>query len=630
MGMFNQARKSAFTTEIREIFKVAQQQWVSDSLYGTGEKTYARCKSGCDNSLDLSGREEIEYYIRIDKGGKVVEYYASDGTYQYEYTGGDLKIEDINDVEVIATLGDDSGINVSATANGINCNGGEYLKKGEYICTACPAGSYCPGGNYKPSKTVDQGKGVCVVSSYSSASSSACTACEAGKTTVGSGKTMCTQSCDNKTGVTTWNTPIWNEDNTVSNVCSIASCQTATNGTVILEDNYCKATGTIYSGYLYYTSYGSFVFKKILHNTDISGAPVGGYYFDRSELNSGASKFVYLKLVVTKNIVSKRYACFTIRDSMNISGATNGDYCLEASDDGSTYQSNVAVLKSAFGNSHPNCKTTTTEYKCEYKANNKTNMDAYSFVAKKTGEVYAEYDTPPEEAQGFPYCEVSTSRGASCYNKGCLDGETEVEVYDKKKKKRRRKKLKDVTKDDLILCWDFKTGKFVFIEPIWIKKVETMDHYYHLEFNDGSHLNILGDHKLFDADRNKFVNAGADNELHIGSHVFNSKGEIVELVSYERINEKKDAYNVITNYHMNLFANGILTSCVLSNIYQIADMKYVDDSCERLTLEDLDGIDEEFIKGLRLNEVPSNFRGDKETTIKYIKDYIEMLISKKK
>ena len=66
-----------------------------------------------------------------------------------------------------------------------------------------------------------------------------------------------------------------------------------------------------------------------------------------------------------------------------------------------------------------------------------------------------------------------------------------------------------------------------------------------------------GDHKICDADKKKFVNAGADSEVVIGTHTYNSNGEIVELVSWKKVEENIDAYNVITNYHMNLFANGI-------------------------------------------------------------------------
>ena len=104
MSMFGNARKNSFTTEIKEIYKVAQQQWISDSLFTTSDKEYSRCKSGCNNTLDLSGRQELEYYIKIDKSGKVTNYYATDGTYQYSYNGGNLKIEDIDGVEQVAGL----------------------------------------------------------------------------------------------------------------------------------------------------------------------------------------------------------------------------------------------------------------------------------------------------------------------------------------------------------------------------------------------------------------------------------------------------------------------------------------------------------------------------------------------
>lgn len=105
LGMFNDAREKSFTTEIKEMYKVAEQQWVSDSLHGTGEKVYSNTSNNeCANKLDLSGRKNIEYYIRIDKSGKVVEYYATDGTYQYAYEGDALILTDINEVSQIATM----------------------------------------------------------------------------------------------------------------------------------------------------------------------------------------------------------------------------------------------------------------------------------------------------------------------------------------------------------------------------------------------------------------------------------------------------------------------------------------------------------------------------------------------
>ena len=105
MGMFNDARKSSFSTEVKQIYKVAQQQWVSDSLFATSEKVYTRCESCTGKSLDLSGRTQLEYYIKINKAGSVIEYYATDGTYQYAFNdSAGLNIQDISDPQVVAEL----------------------------------------------------------------------------------------------------------------------------------------------------------------------------------------------------------------------------------------------------------------------------------------------------------------------------------------------------------------------------------------------------------------------------------------------------------------------------------------------------------------------------------------------
>ena len=102
MGMFNTAKENSFNTEVKEVFKTAQQTWISDNMFNSGEKIYARCKNGCTNALDLSGRSELEYYIKLNQSGEVVEYYATDGTFQYSYEGNGLKIEDINGVQKVS------------------------------------------------------------------------------------------------------------------------------------------------------------------------------------------------------------------------------------------------------------------------------------------------------------------------------------------------------------------------------------------------------------------------------------------------------------------------------------------------------------------------------------------------
>ena len=120
MGMFNTAKENSFKTEVKEIFKTAEQQWMTDSMYSTNDKVYVRTKTqNCGKSLDLSGRTDLEYYIKLDKSGNVVEYFATDGTFQYSFndTTG-LKVENINDVQKIADINSNQKVSIS-------CNGAQ-------------------------------------------------------------------------------------------------------------------------------------------------------------------------------------------------------------------------------------------------------------------------------------------------------------------------------------------------------------------------------------------------------------------------------------------------------------------------------------------------------------------------
>ncbi len=111
MNLFNRAKEQAFETELKEIFKTAQQQWIADSMFNTQERTYAKCSSGnCPNQLEMSGRSELEYSVSIDKSGNVISFQATDGSYQYNYSGTGLKIEDIDEVTQISKIEDESDI----------------------------------------------------------------------------------------------------------------------------------------------------------------------------------------------------------------------------------------------------------------------------------------------------------------------------------------------------------------------------------------------------------------------------------------------------------------------------------------------------------------------------------------
>lgn len=119
-NLTSSAMKNAFKTEIKDIYKNAQQQWIIDSMTSTKTISYYRIngKSGAVSSsevLELYGREEIDYYITVNKSGKITKFYVTDGTYQYYYEGGDLRFEYIGSSELgenaITKMSDVSGKN---------------------------------------------------------------------------------------------------------------------------------------------------------------------------------------------------------------------------------------------------------------------------------------------------------------------------------------------------------------------------------------------------------------------------------------------------------------------------------------------------------------------------------------
>lgn len=109
MGMFNTAKENSFTTEAKTILQQAEQQWISDSIFGAEERTYVRDEDekscsfakGSSNAdetkkIDLSGRTSLAYEITVDKSGKVTVFKATDGTYAINGNSSDgIKATDI-------------------------------------------------------------------------------------------------------------------------------------------------------------------------------------------------------------------------------------------------------------------------------------------------------------------------------------------------------------------------------------------------------------------------------------------------------------------------------------------------------------------------------------------------------
>jgi hypothetical protein len=162
------------------------------------------------------------------------------------------------------------------------------------------------------------------------------------------------------------------------------------------------------------------------------------------------------------------------------------------------------------------------------------------------------------------------------------------------------KKIEDIKYSDSLLVWNFDAGKFDAAFPLWIKKTEITNEYNLLEFSDGSLLKTVNQHRIFNKDLGAFTYPMTE-DTPVGTTTFNVSGEEVTLIHKSVVNEQVNYYNVITNRHMNLFANGILTSCRYNNIYPILDMKFVKDE-RALTSREEYGLEGKYSAGLRLAE----------------------------
>lgn len=145
-----------------------------------------------------------------------------------------------------------------------------------------------------------------------------------------------------------------------------------------------------------------------------------------------------------------------------------------------------------------------------------------------------------------------------------------------------KKPVEDITYDDELLVWNFYKGCFDKAKPRWIKIAQTASVYNKLTFDNGVTLGLVGEggtqgyHRIFNEQARLFTHTGVP-ETPIGTITFAEDCTKPKLVKQELVHEEVEFYNVITETHFNLFANGILTSCKNSNKYYIENMKYVTD-----------------------------------------------------
>ena len=163
------------------------------------------------------------------------------------------------------------------------------------------------------------------------------------------------------------------------------------------------------------------------------------------------------------------------------------------------------------------------------------------------------------------------------------------------------KLIEDISYSDQIQVWDFDTAGFASATALWIKRVETAVAYNELMFSDGSVLRTVDQHRIFNKQAGAFTYPMTD-DTPLGTITYTVDDAEVVLVGKRVVTGTVDYYNVITDGHMNLFANGILTSCRFSNAYPIDNMRWVKNHRPLRDRAEFTGIADRWINGLRLCE----------------------------
>jgi uncharacterized repeat protein (TIGR02543 family) len=204
----------------------------------------------------------------------------------------------------------------------------------------------------------------------------------------------------------------------------------------------------------------------------------------------------------------------------------------------------------------------------------------------------------------------------------CLAEGTLVTLAD-----RSRKAIEDITYEDKLLVWDFDNGCFAEAQPLWIKKRQVAEEYNLVKFDNGVELKTVADHRIFNMEAQKFTYTMNEEDTPIGTTTFMEDGTTAKLIAREVVKETVNYYNIITDYHMNLFANGILTSLRLNNLYKIENMKFVKDNRELVSREEFASIPDKYFYGLRLAEQPKEInRGNDVKHTNTLTEYVERIM----
>lgn len=202
------------------------------------------------------------------------------------------------------------------------------------------------------------------------------------------------------------------------------------------------------------------------------------------------------------------------------------------------------------------------------------------------------------------------------------------------------KNIEDIGYDDLLSVWNYDTGKLTSEYPLWIEKKQSSNVITKVTFSDNSYINFVGNHSIYDMDRNIFINISNYNDFKVGINVAKIKNDRLVSVSIkkiERINKTVNYYFVGSTTYYNIFANDVLTTdrnLMISNLYGFDDnatwpkekAKLLEDDNNLLDYSDFEDVLPYYLySGFRVREA-GYLVNNKMISLDVFKEYISTLI----
>lgn len=126
-----------------------------------------------------------------------------------------------------------------------------------------------------------------------------------------------------------------------------------------------------------------------------------------------------------------------------------------------------------------------------------------------------------------------------------------------------KKAIENLENTDMLLVFNHITGKHD-VAPATFLIHKGAEKSYHrvinLKFSDDTILRIIGYHGLYSKTANDYVYISENNiDNYLGHEFYTEKGKTIKLNDYHITNEYINVYSPISSYHLNCFAEGILT-----------------------------------------------------------------------